>query len=111
MDGGQIARRYPINGTALIQNRERYDANILAAFFNAFIGKLETAEDYLAKARDVVETDYPTIRAIELMIAGARGNNQRVIELKQKFWNSQSTRAWDSLRICSASGTRSKSSR
>lgn len=73
--------------TALIQNRERYDTNLLAAQFNALIDRFDIAEGYLAKARAVVGADYPTIKAVDLNIAQASGNELRANELKTELLN------------------------
>ncbi|MDP7594398.1 MAG: TIR domain-containing protein [Pseudomonadales bacterium] len=71
--------------TALIQNRNRYDANLLAAAFNISMRRLDIAEGYLAKARAVVGADYPTIRAEDYLVALMSGDQLRANALKTEL--------------------------
>jgi hypothetical protein len=68
--------------TALIQGRERYDTNYLAALFNTFITRIDVAEAHLAKARELVGEDYPSLKVIDLVIAQSRGDELRANALK-----------------------------
>ena len=70
---------------ALIQNRERYDANLLAALFNAVTFKTDIAAGYLSKAKDVVGDDYPAVKIVELLIAQNSGNEMLATALKTEL--------------------------
>jgi tetratricopeptide (TPR) repeat protein len=82
---GRLVDGTALMETALIQNRERYDANLLAALFNATTLRTDIAETYLTKARNVVGNDYPSVRIIDLLIAQQRGHDELATELKMEL--------------------------
>jgi TolB-like protein len=55
--------------TALIQDRDSYTANMVAAHYNLLIGRVGVAEQNLARARAVVGADYPDIKIIDAEMA------------------------------------------
>lgn len=68
--------------TQLIQDRERYDTNALAAYFNAYARRFDLAEGYLAKASAVVGADYPFIKRVAYSIARWAGKQVLANEIR-----------------------------
>jgi hypothetical protein len=63
-------------GTALVQNEDRYDANVLVALLNAGVGNVDVAEAHLVKAREIVGADYIFVRVVDYWIAFARSDHE-----------------------------------
>ncbi len=60
--------------TALIQHRDKYQANVSVALFNWAARRFDRAEEYLERARAIVGSDFASIRLLEWKIAAARGD-------------------------------------
>lgn len=73
--------------TALIQNRDGFAPNSMAAFFNALISRVDIAEKYLDKAKKVVGADYPALMPTEYLIAKNRENFDVANELKSRIFS------------------------
>jgi adenylate cyclase len=72
--------------TSLIQDRERYDSNVLVALFNLGIGRINLAERYLARARKIVGAEYPFIRVMDYMIAFSNNNQDLADQIKNELF-------------------------
>jgi TolB-like protein/Flp pilus assembly protein TadD len=67
----------------LINNREGYSANYLAAMFNMAVGRVDAAEKHLRVAQRMVGEDYPSLKLIESAISALRGQLNGNLELAE----------------------------
>ena len=83
---GRLVDAVTLMDTALIQNRDRFETNILSALFNSDAGRFDRAERHLARARKVVGSEYPFIKIIEYRIAAGTGDESRSRALRTQLY-------------------------
>jgi TolB-like protein len=84
---GRIADATALVETALIQNRQQYDANILACLFSTEIGRFDEAEGHLERAVAIVGPDHPSIKRAQHRLASLRGDQKLADELAEELLN------------------------
>jgi TolB-like protein/Tfp pilus assembly protein PilF len=85
---GQFVDATVLMETRLVSNREKYDANSLAAQFNINLQRFDKAEEYLSKAREVVGADYNNNKRLDYNLARGLGKKAIAEEIRADLLNS-----------------------